>query len=75
MMQTQNLGLVVRQYSGNLVVVVVACFLFSTGALAQNTALSLWQGVLRDAAGAPIHGAEVHLKGKSGTFNATTGTD
>ena len=64
-----------RQYFGNLVVVVVACFLFSTGVLAQNTALSRWQGVLRDAAGMPIHGAGVHLKGKSGTFNATTGTD
>jgi hypothetical protein len=67
--------LVMRQYSENLVVVVVACFLFSTGVLAQNTALSLWQGVLRDAAGMPIHGAGVHLKGESGTFNATTGTD
>jgi len=31
--------------------------------------------VLRDAAGVPIHGAGVHLKGKSKTFNATTGTD
>src|SRR5882762_10232758 len=64
-----------RRYSENLVVVVVACFLFSAGVLAQNTALPLWQGVLRDAAGLPIHGAGVHLKGKSGTFNATTGTD
>ena len=67
--------LVMRQYSENLVVVVVACFLFVTGVLAQNTARSLWQGVLRDATGVPIHGAGVHLKGKSGTFNATTGTD
>jgi hypothetical protein len=67
--------LVMRRYSENLVVVVVACFLFSAGVLAQNTALSLWQGVLRDAAGVPIHGAGVHLKGKSGAFNATTGTD
>src|SRR5437899_11854704 len=64
-----------RQYSENLVVVVVACFLFSTGVLAQNTARSLWQGVLRDAVGVPIHGAGVHLKGKSGTFNATTSAD
>ena len=41
----------------------------------RNTARSLWQGVLRDAAGVPIHGAAVHLKGKSGIFNATTGID
>src|SRR5882757_5316800 len=67
--------LVMRQYSENLLVVVVAWFLFSSGVWAQNTALSVWQGVLRDAAGVPIHGAGVHLKGKSGTFNATTGTD
>src|SRR5213078_4512106 len=64
-----------RRYSKTLVVAVVACFLFSTGILAQNAALFLWQGVLRDAAGVPIHGAGVHLKGKSGTFNAITGTD
>jgi hypothetical protein len=63
------------QYSENLVAVVVACFLFSTEVLAQNTARSLWQGVLRDAVGVPIHGAGVHLKGKSGTFNATTSAD
>src|SRR5260370_42333390 len=64
-----------RQHTKNLVVALVACFLFSTGILAQNAALPLWQGVLRDAAGLPIYGAGVHLKGKNGTFNATTGTD
>src|SRR5258705_3178704 len=64
-----------RQHSKNLVLAVVACFLLSTGILAQNAAQPAWQGVLRDAAGLPIHGAGVHLKGKSGTFNATTGTD
>src|SRR6202049_107608 len=64
-----------RQHFKNLVVAVVACLLFSIGILAQNAALPLWQGVLRDAAGVPIHGAGVHLKGKSGTFNATTATD
>src|SRR3979490_1966647 len=51
-----------RQHSKNLVVAVAACLLLSTG-------------VRRDAAGVPIHGAGVRLKGKSGTFNATTGTD
>jgi hypothetical protein len=64
-----------RQYSEKLAVVAVACLLFSMGVLAQNTARSVWQGILRDAAGLPIHGAGVHLKGKSGTFNATMGTD
>ena len=52
-----------RQYSENLAVVAVACLLFSMGVLAQNTARSVWQGILRDAAGLPIHGAGVHLKG------------
>src|SRR4030088_3544858 len=64
-----------RQHSKNLVVAVAACLLLSSGILAQNAALPLWQGVLRDAAGVPIHGAGVHIKGKSGTFNATTATD
>jgi Carboxypeptidase regulatory-like domain len=64
-----------RRCSKNLVVAVVACFLFSTGLLAQNAALLLWRGVLRDAAGVPIQGAGVRLKGKSGTFNTTTDTD
>jgi hypothetical protein len=67
--------LVMRRCSKNLVVAVVACFLFSTGLLAQNAALLLWRGVLRDAAGVPIQGAGVRLKGKSGTFNTTTDTD
>jgi hypothetical protein len=63
-----------RRHSKNPVAAVVAGFLFSTGILAQN-ALPSWQGVFRDAAGMPIHGAEIHLKGKGGTFNATTATD
>ena len=63
------------RYTKILAVAAAACFLFSVGILAQNVALSLWQGVLRDATGAPIHGAGVHLKGKSGTFNTTTGAD
>ena len=51
-----------RRCSKNLVIAVVAYFLFSTGMLAQNAALSVWQGVLRDAAGVPIHGAGVRLE-------------
>ncbi|HEY6412071.1 MAG TPA: TonB-dependent receptor [Edaphobacter sp.] len=64
-----------RRYSKNLAVAVVACFLLSTGILAQNATLFLWQGVLRDTTGTPIHGAVVHLRGKGGAFNATTGDD
>jgi hypothetical protein len=78
MMQTQKpraSQLLMMPYSKFLAAAVVACFLSAPGTLAQNTALPPWQGVLRDAAGAPIHGAGVHLKGKSGAFNAITGTD
>ncbi|MCU1252749.1 MAG: Oar protein, partial [Edaphobacter sp.] len=64
-----------RRTSKIVAVAVAAWFLFSTRILAQTAALPLWQGILRDAGGVPIHGAEVHLKGKSGTFNATTATD
>lgn len=48
--------------------------LFATGMLAQNVE-SMWQGILHDSAGVPVHGAVVHLKGKSGNFNGTTGDD
>jgi hypothetical protein len=77
-MQTQKprtLQSVVGRYSKILAAALVACFLSSPGTLAQNTARPPWQGVLRDAAGVPIHGAGVHLKGRSGAFNATTGID
>jgi Carboxypeptidase regulatory-like domain len=63
------------QYAKILVVAAVACLLVPTRILAQNSAQSLWQGVLRDAAGVPISGAVVRLKGKSGTFNANTSAD
>ena len=62
------------RYSKILAVAVVACFVLSEGILAQNAALPFWQGVLRDTAGVPIPGAEIHLKGQGRTFNATTAT-
>jgi hypothetical protein len=62
------------RYSKILAAAVVACFVFSEGILAQNAALPFWQGVLRDTAGVPIPGAEIHLKGQGRTFNATTAT-
>jgi hypothetical protein len=66
---------VMRQYSKSIAAVVLACLLLSTGTLAQNSALSVWQGALRDAGGAPIRGAVVHLTGKAGAFSATTSDD
>src|ERR1700730_19216689 len=77
MTQTQNsrASQLMRWYSKVVGAAVVACFLSSIGILAQNTALTVWQGVFRDAAGVPIGGAGVQLKGKSGTFNATTAND
>ena len=63
------------KYAKVLVVAAVACLLFPARIPAQNSAQSLWQGVLRDAAGMPISGAVVRLKGKPGTFNASTSAD
>src|SRR5665213_1968473 len=47
----------------------------STQMLAQDNAAIVWQGVLHDAAGSPIQGAAVHLKGMSRSIEATTGGD
>lgn len=57
-----------------LALMLVAVLPPSTRALAQNSAAIVWRGVLNDAAGAPIKGASVRLKGAS-TSNATTGAD
>ena len=53
----------------------VAFILFSTGMLAQSTAPQMWQGTLRNAAGAPIHGAAIHLRNKNSQLDATTDSD
>src|ERR1700729_1389209 len=63
------------RYSKILVAAVVACFVFSGEILAQKAALPFWQGALRDSAGVPIPGAEIHLKGQGRTFNAKTATN
>jgi hypothetical protein len=65
--------LAMRRHSKNLVVTLVVCLLFSTGILAQNAAQPVWQGVLRDAAGVPIHGAGVHLVAASGARSSKEG--
>jgi hypothetical protein len=52
-----------------------AFILFSTGMLAQSTATQMWQGTLRNAAGAPIHGAAIYLRNKNSQLDATTDSD
>jgi len=64
-----------RWLAESLAVALVAILLSPTQMLAQNIAPTVWQGVLRDAAGSPMHDAAVHLKGKNGNIDATTGED
>jgi outer membrane receptor protein involved in Fe transport len=45
------------------------------GAWAQQAAQPIWQGVLRNAAGAPIPAAKVRLVGNSATAEAATGAN
>jgi hypothetical protein len=52
-----------------------ALLLFTAMAHAQQPAQSVWQGVLRDAASAPIPEAKVRLAGKGTAAEAVTGTD
>lgn len=46
--------------------------LLSAALPAQNPAPEGWRGVLLNAAGAPIAGAVIHLKGKSGNLDGVT---
>jgi hypothetical protein len=52
-----------------------ALLLFTAKPQAQQPAQSVWQGVLRDAASAPIPEAKVRLAGKGAAAEAVTGTD
>ena len=52
-----------------------ALLLFTAKTQAQQPAQSVWQGVLRDAASAPIPEAKVRLAGKDDAAEAVTGTD
>ena len=45
------------------------------GSLGAAVCAGVWQGVLRNAAGAPIPGAKVRLAGKGAATEAVTGTD
>ncbi len=49
--------------------------LISSRSSAQQPALSVWGGLLRNAAGAPIPGAKVRLTGNGAAAEAITGTD
>jgi hypothetical protein len=52
-----------------------ALLLFTAKPQAQQPAQSVWQGVLRDAASAPIPEAKVRLAGKGAAAEAVTGTN
>jgi hypothetical protein len=64
-----------RWLAGILAVALAAILLSPMQMLAQNIAPTIWQGVLRNSSGSPMHGAVVHLKGKNGNIDATTGED
>jgi hypothetical protein len=53
----------------------VAFLLAGVGARAQQAVQSVWQGVLRNAAGAPIAGATVRLSAPGNQAEAVTGVD
>jgi len=58
-----------------LAVALLATFLTPTRVLAQTTMPIVWQGVLHNAAGSPLNGAVVHLKGKHGEIDAAASDD
>jgi hypothetical protein len=53
----------------------VILLLFAPMAWTQQPAQSAWQGIVRNAGGAPIAGAKVRLAGKGTEAEAITGTD
>jgi hypothetical protein len=55
-----------------LVLVIAAWLLAAAGAWAQPAALPVWQGILRNAAGAPIPGATVRLTANAAVAEAIT---
>ncbi len=60
---------------GFWVLAIAALVLCAAGAWAQPAAQSVWQGVLRNAAGAPIPDAKVRLAGNGAHAEAVTGAD
>lgn len=61
--------------NGLCVLALVLSVLCAAGNAAQQRTQGTWHGTLRNAAGAPIEGAKVHLGGKGGAADATTGAD
>jgi hypothetical protein len=64
----------VYAYKSIFVLIIAAWLLVPAGAWAQPVALPVWQGILRNAAGAPIPGATVRLTA-SAAAEAVTGAD
>lgn len=58
-----------------LAAILILFFLSLTQLLAQNSASTIWQGVLRNPAGAPVHGAVIEIQGKDGLLHAITDSD
>jgi hypothetical protein len=53
----------------------IGLMLLASGAVAQQAAQAVWQGVLRNAGGAPISAAKIKLASKNATGEAVTGAD
>lgn len=64
-----------KSHHGSLMALLIAILLSSVQMQAQNTASSVWQGVLHNVAGAPMRGAVIHLKGMNRNIETTTGSD
>jgi len=65
----------VRQKHHFQIFALTALFLLATAGWAQQAAQTVWQGVLRNAAGAPIPAARVRLAGDGAHAEAVTGAD
>jgi hypothetical protein len=65
----------VRQKNRFQIWALTALFLLATAGWAQQAAQTAWQGVLRDAAGAPLADARVRLAGGGAQAEAVTGAD
>jgi hypothetical protein len=65
----------VYAYKSIFVLIIAAWLLAVAGAWAQPAALPVWQGILRNAAGAPIPGATVRLAASAAEAEAVTGAD
>jgi hypothetical protein len=67
-----NVGCIRKAF---LVLALSAPFLLATEAWPQQAAQPVWQGVLRNAGGAPISAAKVRLAGNGAQAEAVTGSD